>query len=327
MAGHLNGDNVGGSDGADLLHKRSRSLAGAVAAFGNVVHHIDIDHRFLFAENFGVFHETFEKDLFGRTFARFENLERTFGDTLGTADALAGVNDRTFIGDGDSTGRTLLYATVATHARIGITARWESRCVLRHLATGGSEPHGNILDGAAETGRSMPLEVGIDDVGVVIGEMTSRLDLVEMFQPFGGIDQLVLRVKDIDGCERETVLLRQRDVRVGETALADVQHVGFHKSGMHLFDQRTEQFGVEEVLVALLAEVHLQPDLALLLHTERLIQFQDVFRRNILAKIDNRLIVSDLNLRFAVAGKTQKQSCQDDGQQGKSFLHKNSING
>ena len=64
--------------------------------------------------------------------------------------------------------------------------------MLCHLASGGSKSHSDVLDGTAETGRTMPLKVGINDVGVVIGEMAACLDLVEMFQPFGGIDQLVL---------------------------------------------------------------------------------------------------------------------------------------
>ena len=79
----------------------------------------------------------------------------------------------------------------------------------------------------------MSLEMRIDDVVVVVVEVTAGFDFCVVLQTFGRDFGFAVGIKYVDGGEGESVFFCQCYVRIGVAAFSYIQHIGFHESGIY----------------------------------------------------------------------------------------------
>ena len=85
------------------------------------------------------------------------------------------------------------------------------------------------------------------------------------------------------------MLAQEAAVLLGEIARTLIRRVALHDGAVHRVYNALPEFGVQKVLVALLAGVHLDRDLARKLLAESAVKLQHLFRRDLAGEIYDRL--------------------------------------
>ena len=183
--------------------------------------------------------------------------------------ALFVINDRLVVlVVADGIGAALLSAAVAAAAELllhgGLTGG-----VLLHLARAGAAAHADVLDGSAEAGRFVALEVGQGDEDVSIHNGAADLGGLAVFAVGHGHLKLIGTAQAIanddltaGGHGPEAVFLRAAQVLQRVLAAARVQRVAVSQEGLAplLLAQVCHHLGVvraQESQVAQLTKVHL----------------------------------------------------------------------
>ena len=152
------------------------------------------------------------------------------------------------------------------------------------LAGGGGTADGQLLQRAAEAAHGMALEVGEHQHGVVVVQVFANQILFDLLAV--GDFQLQIGAFGIHDIHIKimapAMVLHEFDVLVGGVPLAAVGGVAFHDGTVDRVNHGLHEFGPQKVLVALLAGVDLDCDLAGQGLAQRLIQPDHIFRGDVL---------------------------------------------
>ena len=135
----------------------------------------------------------------------------------------------------------------------------------RHFSALRREPHGELLDRAAEPGEPVPLEVRQHDHTVRLGKRPGDARALEVLEADGDRHRFlaVRAVGDDRRDTREAVFFRQCEVFFTGEPFAAVQYAGLHKMAraalrLDVVDDAVVHFGLQVGAVALLSEMDLQ---------------------------------------------------------------------
>ena len=151
------------------------------------------------------------------------------------------------------------------------------------LAVGRRAADGELLERAAEAAHRMPLEVGEDEHGIVVGNVLA--DEVLLNAPAVRNGKLQIGALGIENVHVEirapAVLDHRAAVLLGGVALALVGGVALNHRAMHGLDHRPPEVGTQKVLVALLTGVQLHGDLARQLAAHGAVKRHDLLGRDL----------------------------------------------
>ena len=155
------------------------------------------------------------------------------------------------------------------------------------LAVGRRAADGELLERAAEAAHRMPLEVGEDEHGIVVGNVLA--DEVLLNTPAVRNGKLQIGALGIENVHVEirapAVLDHRAAVLLGGVALALVGGVALDHRAMHGLDHRPPEVGTQKVLVALLAGVQLHGDLARQFAAHGTVKRHDLLGRDLAGEI------------------------------------------
>ena len=155
------------------------------------------------------------------------------------------------------------------------------------LAVGGRAADGELLERAAEAAHRMPLEVGEDEHGIVVGNVLADKVLVNTPGVRNGKLQIgALGIENVHVEIRAPAVLDHRAaVLLGGVALALVGGVALDHRAMHGLDHRPPEVGTQKVLVALLTGVQLHGDLSRQLAAHSTVKRHDLLGRDLTGEI------------------------------------------
>ena len=160
-----------------------------------------------------------------------------------------------------------------------------------HLARSGGAADGELLERSAVAAHRVALEVGEDEHGVVVFDVLADDVLFQHAAVRNG--KLQIGAFGIENIHvehlRPAVLAQEAAVLLGEIARTLIRRVALDDGAVHRVHNALPEFGVQKVLVALLAGVHLDRDLARKLLAENTVKLQHLFRRDLAGEIYDRL--------------------------------------
>ena len=160
-----------------------------------------------------------------------------------------------------------------------------------HLARSGGAADGELLERSAVAAHRVALEVGEDEHGVVVFDVLADDVLFQHAAVRNG--KLQIGAFGIENVHvehlRPAMLAQEAAVLLGIVARALIRRVALDDGAVHRVHNALPEFGVQKVLVALLAGVHLDRDLARKLLAESAVKLQHLFRRDLAGEIYDRL--------------------------------------
>ena len=275
----VEGHRVEGGEHADVRQDGRVVLAVAVAVGADVLHKADVEGGAVMADGGSVLGHLAVQHLVGAVAQGIDGVEVAGTDAAAAALALVLVDDRlVLLVVADGVGAALLGAAMTAAAEVFLHRRVAGG-VLLHLAGAGAAAHADVLDGTAEAGGLVTLEVAQadEDVGVhdgaadlsglaVFAVRHRHLHLIGAAQAVGDDDLTA------GGHGPEAVQLGAGQVLEGVLSAARIQGIAVSQEGHTalLLAQVGHHLGVVGAQigqVAQLAEMHLDGD-ELALHVD-----------------------------------------------------------
>ena len=156
-------------------------------------------------------------------------------------------------------------------------------CIVdEQLAAGGSETDGHILQCAAEAAHDVTLEVGEDHHGVIIGEVSADIVVLEVDAVLYGDGHFTLLVHDVAGGDViETVVTDGLPVDLAGVSAAGIGCVAFADGTLNLVYEAANERGLQEVVAAGLAGGYFYCGLALEFNAESFVKTDEPLGGNI----------------------------------------------
>ena len=172
---------VKGGKHADIRQDGGIVLAVAVAVGADVLHQTDVEAGAACADGGGILGHLAVQHLVGAVVLRVDGVKVAGTDAAAAALALCLINDGLVVlVVGDGVRAALLGAAVAAAAQ-ALLHRRVTGSVLLHLARAGTAAHADILDGTAEAGGLVALEVGQADEHIRVHDGTADLGGLAVF--------------------------------------------------------------------------------------------------------------------------------------------------
>ena len=151
----------------------------------------------------------------------------------------------------------------------------------------GPQADGNILDGPAETGHSVALEVGQHQVGIVVGKVFAYIVLAQMRSAADrDRHRAVLIQNDHIGNGSKAMILCHLVVHGGAGTLASVGGVALYDGAVHRLDNILNQFRAEVVAVWRFAGGQLYRDTSGWRPVQRLVDCHKPLRADVRSHVD-----------------------------------------
>ena len=127
-----------------------------------------------------------------------------------------------------------------------------------HLAHGGAEADGDVLDGAAKARHGVPLEMGQHQIGIIVGKVTAHIIHVDADSALDGDLHAALLIQDVQlGYFREAVILCLLPVHGGGGAAAAIGGIAFHDGAIHQMHEIRDQLRPQVIAAGAFAGGHL----------------------------------------------------------------------
>ena len=265
----VQGHGVEAGEHADVGHHGGIVLGVAVAVGRDLVDDAHMEVRAALDDGLGVFgHALVEDDALGVE-GIADGVEVAHADAAAAAGAQVMVDaGLVVVADADGRLGAIVRTGLAATAFFGVDAGLAD-AVHGHLARTAAAAHADVLDGTAEAGQLVPLEVGQADEDVGIHDGAADEGALEVVAAFQGHFHLVGALEAVGddhlaaGAQgREAVLLGGGQMFQGVLAAAHIQGVavgqeGAPAQGGHFVGHHLGEVGTQEGQVARLTEMDL----------------------------------------------------------------------
>ncbi len=171
---------VKGGQHADVGQDGCIVLAVAVAVRGDVRDQRNMEAGTPVADGLGIFRNLAAEDFIGVGIAVGDGVEGTGADAAAAPLADVGIDEGLVVVVADGIGAALLCAAAAAAATLLVDRRLAA-VVLVHLAGSGAAAHADVLEGTAEAGGLVPLEVRQGNENIRIHDGTADVGLGAIF--------------------------------------------------------------------------------------------------------------------------------------------------